>query len=47
MESQDLCSQLEIMMNDTMKDQDQSFMVRVSIFLNFLLGGDRRREIAS
>ncbi|XP_019401582.1 PREDICTED: inhibitor of nuclear factor kappa-B kinase subunit beta isoform X1 [Crocodylus porosus] len=26
MESQDLCSQLEIMMNDTMKDQDQSFM---------------------
>lgn len=34
MESQNLCSQLESVMHDTMKDQDQSFMVTTSITLN-------------
>uniref|UniRef100_A0A8C9G010 IkappaB kinase n=1 Tax=Pavo cristatus TaxID=9049 RepID=A0A8C9G010_PAVCR len=33
LESQKLCSQLENMMHDTMKDQEQSFMVKCLIFL--------------
>jgi len=33
LESQKLCSQLENVMHDTMKDQEQSFMVKCLIFL--------------
>lgn len=32
LESQKLCSQLENVMHDTMKDQEQSFMVKCLVF---------------